>query len=297
MGVKPITQIEKRFVCLSTHNLDLKQLHECDWLLDLFGKPSTFVIDKVRLQTTPPTDKPVVIVQRPHIEAATAMLEKWSEYGAKFSILHLSDEHLTDNISMYDLEGCEKVLRFYQRPGMSAKVTTIPLGYHWTLAEGSQNMMVKTPRLPFRSLTWSFYGTDWNGRSEQLKPLPEGKAIFYKDWNDPSALSKAEYIQTLLDTVFVPCPDGMNPETFRFYEALECGCVPLLIRTERNAAWVDWVSEHLQILPLSSWAEAAKLVEHLMREKPMLEAYRGKILGAWMAWRETLRGEIKEWLE
>jgi hypothetical protein len=162
-------------------------------------------------------------------------------------------------------------------------------------------MLTLTPRLPFRSLAWSFFGTDWNGRGEQLKPLYDISGAYecqlFNGWNDPGALPKDKYIATLLDSVFIPCPDGVNPETFRFYEALECGCIPLLVRTDANAAWVDWVCENLQILPLSSWADAAQLIQHLMKEKPMLEAYRTKVLQGWISWRVKIQEEVMEWLK
>lgn len=308
---KPVTQLPKRLVCLAEHNLDMTQIHEGKWLLYLFGNPSIHTIEKVRFEDPPPTDAPIVITQRPHTPKVAAMLEKWNAYGVKFSVLHLSDEYklhntgvnplYNDNVEFYDLSGCEKVLRFYLRNDLPSKVTTIPLGYHWTLPEGPQNILVKTPRTPFRSLVWSFHGTEWIGRREQLRPLCDISGKYeiqlFKDWNDAKALNEGEYITKLLDTLFVPCPDGMNPETFRFYEALECGCIPLLVRTEANAFWVDWVCENLQLLPLPSWEAAAKLVEHLMREKQMLEAYRMKVLSAWMEWRVRLREEIGKWIK
>jgi hypothetical protein len=229
------------------------------------------------------------------------MLEKWDSFGVKFSILHLSDEYGKDDVSFYDLSGCKKVVRFYKREGLSEKVTTIPLGFHWTLNEGSQNVLMKTPRLPFRMLTWSFFGTDWNDRRKVITPLFDvsgaNKTQFFKDWKDPDALDEKAYISNLLDTVFVPCPDGMNPETFRFYEALECGCVPLLVRTDTNSLWVDWVTEHLQILALQSWEEAAKFIRDLMINKNMLESYRTKLLTSWMAWRTKLKEEVREFLQ
>jgi GR25 family glycosyltransferase involved in LPS biosynthesis len=299
---KPFTQLPKRFVCLSDHNLKLSQLHEHEWLLHLFGNPSTFTIDTIRPNDPPPTDAPIMILQRPHTQLATSILEKWDSFGAKFSILHLSDEHANDTIEAYSLDSCEKVLRFYKRPDTdeNPKVTTIPLGFHWTLLEGPKDMATLTPRLPFRQMAWSFFGTDWNGRAEQLQPLKDiGEkydCTFYKEWNDASALGRSDYISKLLDTVFVPCPDGVNPETFRFYEALECGCIPLLVRTEKNADWVDWVSENTQVLPVKSWEDAAQLMAHLLKNKTMLEAYRAKVLTAWLRWRKTLVQETKEWL-
>jgi hypothetical protein len=229
------------------------------------------------------------------------MLEKWESFGVKFHILHLSDEYGQDDISFYNLSGCQKVLRFYKRENLPEKVTTIPLGFHWTLNEGSKNVLVHTPKLPFRTLTWSFFGTDWRDRKKLLQPLfdisGEYKAQFFKDWNDPAALDESAYISTLLDTIFVPCPDGMNPETFRFYEALECGCIPIVVRTEANSEWVDWVAENLQMFPLHSWSEASKFMEGLMSNKTMLESYRTRVLIAWIQWRATIKDDVRKFLE
>lgn len=296
---KDVNPLSRRFIALSDQKLDISHLYEGNWLQELFGRPSTFVIEPVGPQDHPPTDSPVFIIQRPYIEKATAIMEKWNESGATFSILHMSDELATDDISSYDLSGCVSVLRFYQRPNLPEKVTTIPLGYHWTLRGGSKNMLTVTPRLPFRSLTWSFFGTDWNNRKNLLQPLYDisgaYKAQFFKDWNDSQALGSEAYTSALLDTLFVPCPDGVNPETFRFYEALECGCIPLVVTTEANSAWVDFITEHIQILPLKSWEDAAKFVTHLLQNREMLEVYRTKVLSSWIEWRKELQDDVKAW--
>jgi hypothetical protein len=296
---KEVKELPRRFVALSEQKLDISHLYEGTWLQELFGRPTTFVIEPVSAQDPPPKDSPVFIIQRPYIEKATALMEKWNESGATFSILHMSDELATDDISSYDFSGCLNVLRFYQRSNLPEKVTTIPLGYHWTLREGSKNMLIVTPRLPFRSLTWSFFGTDWNNRKNLLQPLYDisgaYKAQFFKDWNDSQALGSEAYTSALLDTVFVPCPDGVNPETFRFYEALECGCIPLIVTTETNATWVDYITEHIQVLPLKSWEDAAKFVTHLQQNVEMLEVYRTKVLSSWIEWRKELQDEVKAW--
>jgi len=296
---KDVKELPRRFIALSDQKLDISQLYEGTWLQELFDRPSSFVIEPVSAQDPPPTDSPVFIIQRPYIEKATALMEKWNDHGATFSILHMSDEIATDDISSYDLSGCLSVLRFYQRPDLPKKATTIPLGYHWTLREGPKNMLTATPRLPFRSLTWSFFGTDWNNRKNLLQPLYDisgaYKSQFFKDWNDSQALCSEAYTSALLDTVFVPCPDGVNPETFRFYEALECGCIPLLVTSQANADWVSWVSRRLSIIPLKSWEDAAKFVTHLLQNREMLEVYRTKVLSSWIEWRKELQDDVKAW--
>ena len=288
-------------MALAEQNLDISHLHEGKWLQDLCDRPTMFPIHTIRYEDPPPTDEPVVIVQRPHVQKICSMLEKWDSFGVKFQILHISDEFGNDDTSFYDLSGCQKVLRFYKRDDLPEKVTTIPLGFHWTLQEGSQDVLLKTPRLPFRTLTWSFFGTDWNNRKDLLQPLMDVsgayKTQFFKDWKDPNALDEKTYISTLLDTIFVPCPDGMNPETFRFYEALECGCLPILVRSETNSIWVDWVAENLQILPLDDWSKAPEFVKSLLSNKTTLETYRIRVLSAWIQWRKTIQDDVRKFLQ
>lgn len=288
----------KRVVTIDCHPLQFNDLYEGDWLLELFGNPTTATIESVRFEKPPPSDCPIVILQKPHIEVITSMLERWDSFGSTFQILHLSDEHSDDSLEAYTLKGCVKVFRFYQREvPCSDKVVFLPLGYHWTRREPHQDILIKTPKLPFRQMAWSFVGTDWNNRKDLLKPMLDlelpAKTRFLATWKDPDAFSREQYVEMMLDTIFVPCPDGMNPETFRFYEALEFGCIPLLVRTEANAVWVDWVCEHIQLLPLASWEDAAQLVTHLLKEKTMLEAYRNKILVSWMVWKKTLFSDVK----
>ena len=122
------------------------------------------------------------------------------------------------------------------------------------------------------------------------------KTVFLKEWNDPAAAPKEEYVETLLDSIFVACPDGANPETFRFYEALDCGCIPLVVKTPKNAAWLDVVCENLQILPVNNWTDAANLMGHLLKNTHLLEGYRNKVLSSWTAWKKRLIEETKNWL-
>jgi len=296
---KPFRPLPRRFVCLAEQKLDMRDLYEYQWLLHTLGSPSTLSVEVIDEESPAPSDCPIVVVQRPHGAAIAKILRKWDAQGAKFLVLHLSDELGEDPIDMYELDGCVKVMRMYLRDTPCAeKVLTIPLGYHWTLAEGSKVPMTHTPHLPFREHVWSFHGTDWKGRKELLAPLTEipHVAEFYEGWNSATALKGDAYISMLLNTVFVPCPDGVNPETFRFYEALECGCVPLVVRTEANTEWIDWVASKTKIIPMNSWGDAKEFVKYIMAHKEQLEGYRNAVLEAWVKWREEVRQEGVKWL-
>ena len=48
------------------------------------------------------------------------------------------------------------------------------------------------------------------------------------------------FVNFMTDSVFVLCPFGNSPETFRHYEAFEYGAIPLLVRPQEN---YDFISE------------------------------------------------------
>ena len=257
---------EVPFACVEP--LDLSGLYEYEWLCELFGNPSVLAV--APLDAAPPN--PIIIVQGPYLEKTRAALKTWTK---PFRILHLSDEHLKDPIDFYDHPCCKGVIRNYARPG---KALTIPLGYHWRPGPA-------VPKLPFRTTIWSFVGTGWAGR-EALQDLPPDRSVLslFPAWKDPANLDKAAYLGLLLDSVFAPCPAGNNAETFRIYEALECGAVPLVVGP---------TPVNLPLLPLASWKEAGECIKHLLANKDMLEAYRDKLFAAWVKMKDELKRSIR----
>ena len=298
----PPSLLKNRLVCLAEHNLDLAMLHEKEWIYELFGSPAVLPIDKVKITDDPPVNEtPIVIMQRPWPHKYNGLLRKWSNAGVKFYILHISDEHCTDDISAYTYPGCIKVVRMYDRLDLSSeereKCVIIPLGYHWTLRGGGcPYPLERTPRLPFRATRWSFFGTNWNKRSEKFTPIMSfqpNRCKFLDGWHAKDMIGHEEYIGTLLDTVFVPCPGGNNMETYRFYEALECGCIPVVVREPGDDLFIKMITDNLPVIPVKSWEEANILMQQLYNDKNLLESYRINILNGWRVWKEKLRAEVK----
>ena len=293
-----------KLVCLAEHGLDLSLLYEKEWIYELLGNPGPLPIEKVKLSDPPPTGSqtPIVVLQRPWPHKYNVLLQKWSGAGVKFYILHLSDEHCTDDISSYTLEGCLKVVRMYDRADLTAeeraKCVIIPLGYHWTLRGGGcPYPLERTPRLPFRSMRWSFFGTNWKGRKEKFEPIMgfgPNRCKFLDTWNSKDTVGYDEYIGTLLDTVFVPCPGGNNVETYRFYEALECGCVPILVRESGDELFIKMITDNLPIVPVKNWDEGNILMQQLYNDKNLLEGYRMNVLNGWRLWKDRLKGAVKD---
>jgi len=299
--------MQTRFLTLDKQKIDFNKLYEGNWLCNLFGI-KTVCTETFDENTPAPADCPVVIMMRPFTADISKILWNWSKMGAQFKILHLSDElsgsDLSDSLEVYSASGCKSVLRTYIRDdfpqGSESKIQIIPIGYHWSPLMGKGNPLTDTPAPPFREFHWSFYGTDWNGRQSNMKPLLEAKLIstynFYSEWNDPNNLSETQYKNILLQSAFVPCPDGMNPDTFRVYEALEAGCIPLIVHTEANDVWFRWISNYIPLLDIKSWDNAVRNMVQLLSKPEMLEIYRTQILKGWITWSAKLKMQTQVWL-
>jgi GR25 family glycosyltransferase involved in LPS biosynthesis len=278
--IKPVIlpSLGKRLV--SVRGCDLSKWHEYEWLKMLFNDKVALTVETLDLDSKP-TDEPILIVQRP-LDETRKLLDSWKE-NVKFYVLHMSDEFGTDPIDFYEWPGCLGVIRNYSRPGLPEKAKVIPLGFHWNVPKCIP--LSHTPRPPFREFLWSFVGTEWKGRKEKLLPLMklhEHKCVFMDDWNSPKMLGREENLAILLNSWFVPCPGGQNAETFRFYEALEAGCVPILVK--------DDVYTHIPSLPLllaDNWDHAASILRAIQQKPEVYEELRKTILDAW----ETLKKE------
>jgi GR25 family glycosyltransferase involved in LPS biosynthesis len=290
----------RRILKLKQQVLDLGLLYEGKWLKELFGEGQDLCTEDISLGDPLPKDEPILLVMKPWWSTWMPILQRLAETNTKFYVIHLSDEFVSDPIEFYGLAQCLGVVRMYWRKELEQygeKVTVIPLGYHWTRFSGMKNPMMDTPRLPFREFTWSFAGTDWRGRKEAMKVLEVIKPNYlrwFAEWNDPGMLSEDAYLSMLLNSKFVPIPAGNNHETYRFYEALECGCIPMYIRQPGDEMLVDkHFKAWLPIVDLPSWDHAAALMFQLSNNPEVMEQYRNGILDGYRRWKLETATKIR----
>jgi GR25 family glycosyltransferase involved in LPS biosynthesis len=290
---------KRRLVSLVGEPMDSSKWYEFNWFKQIFVDNAGLSLEVERLAdgSAPPTDEPIVVVQRNKTTEARDVLKRWNDAGAKFYVLHLSDEHGTDPVDFYDWPCCLGVLRNYVRPDVreSDKVKVIPLGFHWAIPNGEPAL--HTPRVPFRELVWSFVGTGWAGRRDKLQILNaipgEHKCVFMEEWNSEKMLGREELLSVLLNTWCVPCPGGNNAETYRVYEALEAGAVPVLVKEGGMDAYLDYLGRWLPLLVANNWEHAAGLI-HTLRMKPeVYEQYRMQILAGWEKMKADTRQAVR----
>lgn len=190
------------------------------------------------------------------------------ERGCRTTLVHLSDEDYRDDRGVYRY--CEHVLRNYYSDLLAdqARILFFPLGYKTGFARPGQ---IPKPAAQ-RQWLWSFAG-DLRKRTrgsmiQAMRRLPRGHCHPTSNFNSADCLSTSDYRAMMDDSIFVPCPAGeVNLESFRVYEALEAGCIPIV---EKRPAF-DYFTRLLGSHPLptlTDWSEATLLVEELLAADP-----------------------------
>lgn len=90
--------------------------------------------------------------------------------------------------------------------------------------------------------------------------------VFFGSESSLHTLGYYNYLKALSDTVFAPCPGGNNLETFRHYEVLELGAIPLFVKPAAEFDFtVDWVDYPGPIF--GSWRDMKAFMASMDTEK------------------------------
>jgi hypothetical protein len=155
-------------------------------------------------------------------------------------VLHLGDERGNDDLSFY--ADADYVLRHYHRAqlptsgGHCRAIAWLPNG--WAAGVGP---VEPTQHLNFHERRHEIFFAGHAGTGEH--PLPDRNAMLdtLKQFGRPAmviltegfgkGLGTAAYASYLGDTKFALAPAGNAPETIRFYDALECGALPVVTQS------------------------------------------------------------------
>jgi hypothetical protein len=203
-------------------------LWEADWLRFLFKEIQDFI--EVEFNWTDiKTDSSTVLVCNHTVPYRNA-LEKLRQNGKKYAIFLLSDENLIEPCEWLHDPNCVGLIRNYINPNLiqHPKVTVVGLGCKIGLVKYLQDTQVD------RDLMWSFAGTPHGERKnivECLKVLEPSSVHSCSGFNAADGLNTEEYAKLLKRSKYVLCPPGQDSmDSFRLYEALEAGCVPICIK-------------------------------------------------------------------
>jgi len=273
---------------------------EIDWLDAVCPKPLHYKPYNSPKEVLEAQGTPVLI----HIKSDhRAVYDALAAAGKSAIVIHLSDEFGNDNLSWYNHPGVKKVIRNYWRPDLGAykdRFVLIPLGY----ANGhSAKHLATSPTFKDRGTIWSFAGSlDRAGRQEVLTKLYDVKPnnIHTKEsWSAKNLLEGTAYNESLRSAKFVPCLRGSCAlESYRLYEALEHGAIPIYVPTESahgGGASKDELKELFgphPILGFPSWDKAAEMLPLLASKTEVMEKHRAQLQAWWSEQKAAARAKV-----
>ena len=120
-------------------------------------------------------------------------------------------------------------------------------------------------------------------RSEMVKYLRNvKKGILVESKSFTKGISQEAYVDQMSQAKIVPCPSGPQiPDTFRLYEALELGCVPIADIKAKNKVYTDywqWLFDSAIPFPtIQSWEDLPGYINDSVKRYPALN----NIVQAW----------------
>lgn len=152
---------------------------------------------------------------------------------------------------------------------------------------------IGTPKMPqiepeTKKLAWFFAGqVNHKGREnlvQILRNISEGKLIETGGFSQ--GLAQPEYFKWMNLASVVPCPGGPeSPDSFRLYEALELGCIPIV----DNKGW--WSILYDPPFPtLNDWSTLPDLIDNL-KDRP---EQNNICMAWWMRQKRQLRWNLED---
>ena len=228
------------------------------------------------------------------------------EYYAQFRghnawLLHLSDETYEGGYDAY--ANFRGVLRNY-RSGVfnPERVFQLPLGYgdgleHNVALSAIANGRSQAPVELRRRGTQEFSRPEMLRTFAPLEPqylrIIDRDIVRITDGPHHAPLSRRDYQHTLLDSVFIPCPMGnVSLESFRIYEALESGAIPLLEKRVFFDYFAGLFGEH-PLPTFTSWRQAAQFVASVRADSQALNQLQQQCSAWWSGYKATLSARVE----
>jgi hypothetical protein len=232
-----------------------------------------------------------IIVYSANSKDISPAFKKYLNSIRNFSLFHLSNESLNHNTYYY--KKAHIVLRSYFDPLKKTKKTFfVPIGFK----SGFCNKNNKINTLEERIFTWAFIGQIKSHRKEMTEVLHDinHQYEYHTDsWNDPKQLNVWDVIEIYKKTIFIPCPFGsVNPDSFRIMEALEWGCIPVVVKYYGIDYYKYIYGDHPFIIA-DDWHSASQQMKELLSDREALQRKFEQINDWYLEYKKNLAEDIK----
>jgi hypothetical protein len=224
----------------------------------------------------------------------TRSKEYYQQFRGKNAwLFHRADETYEGGYDVYS--NFRGVFRIYWSSIFNPQcVFQVPLGFsHGQLGGTSKRSAAERPYL------WSFLGESEKAtRPDMLKALASISPSFVHitDRGPVQRLGKMQYEQILRDSVFVPCCMGnVNVETYRIYEALECGAVPIVERRMSLDYFRGLLGDH-PLPSFVSWKQAARFLRAIQDDRAAQDDLLLRCSSWWADYKRELTQRIQDFV-
>ena len=226
----------------------------------------------------------ILIIVDSSVEEKNELYMKLNLICSKIFLFHLGDEFGFHNLSTV-YNSCDYVWRPFcsSKYFNNEKVMCIPIGYKSGVLNKEKTN---------RKYRWAFTGTPHkSSRHDLLYQFSNIKPFFCHKTKkfDKNIISVDEMNDVLSSTDFIPCPNGFfHPETYRVYEALECGCIPIV---ENAYKYYDRLFPGNPFLKIDKWLDAKPIVQGWSNEQ--IEKKRTECKIWWQEKKNSIQDFIK----
>ena len=287
----PVTATPLTIVYFESHQPT--EAIDSEWLEEIFQRPFkwTYAAEDIQDGTT-------LVVYYQHT-TPVALIEGWinRHMDCKIHLFHASDERLIASTTLYAHPGVKTVFRNYWRPDcVGPKVLHLPLGY---LNRKGRRPNASVPLASSRKHVWSFAGAiDRPERGPVLEAMrvdiPNHLIHITPTWKSALNLDAETYNGMMLQSQFVPCMTGVwNVESYRFYEAIENGAIPL-ITTDKLDSYKNMLAGSVNppLVATETWKAAAQVMNTLSSQPVILDKLQTDMWLWWSGYKDYLRTVI-----
>ena len=206
----------------------------------------------------------------------------------KIYLIHLGDEGGSEKRDLvYSL--CDHVWRTFCLPNFKEikNVSCIPIGYKSSIPH-------KKLKINDRKYVWNFMGTTHGASRYDLlnkhKNLKPHFTNLTRDFAGKNSLNISEYYDIINNSTFTLVPHGyFHPETYRLYESLECGAIPIV---ENPYNFFDNFLPNNPFPKVNNWEESFDLIKNLINKKDELNNLSNRINYWWVTHKELLKKDF-----
>jgi hypothetical protein len=207
-------------------------------------------------------------------------------------LLHTSDEWFSGGYALY--RHFDAVIRnFATGLARHEGIWTIPEGYsNSTQSDGAFRPVTE------RRYAWSFAGEIKASRVNMATSFADlepqylaSTTSIYREGG--KKLSKAEFNDVLSNSIFSPCPMGnVILETWRLYESLELGCIPL-VETRASLDYFTGLFGQHPIPSFKTWKAARRYAGEALADEAFLLRKQSEIQSWWDSKKRAVRAEVR----